>query len=466
MSALLNAILLNAFAATALAVAVWVAGKIPAIGRRPGLRQGLWIVVLLKLVTPPLFELPILPGWLVADPAPMLHPKSIPIDELSVKSSVAAGEPRPERPHLAEPNTATGIDWLWIAAFVNGFGILTVLTFATCQIWRLRHALRGGATNDERLRGIGVLMGGRMGLRVVPTVCVVAANVSPLLWVRRSGPLIVLPRRLVEQLTDEQMGCVISHEIAHYLRRDHWANLLSLILAAVCWWNPIAWWARRELRMAQEACCDALVISREITSRRKYAETLLQALEFIQAKRSFLPALASGFGGKSSTERRFEMIANRRVSHRLSWRNYALLIAALAVLPCSLAATEAQDVASDNEIGVSGTVLRTPKFNMSEKEAQQLADYFAAGFGDDGSKEKKNRGDNRNQGGKESEALEKPIGVPLSHWGHSNSSGNSIWVHRSHDSLKTKDCRACHAVPEEDRGGSAWLFRFHNSLKV
>jgi hypothetical protein len=186
-----------------------------------------------------------------------------------------------------------------------------------------------------------------MGQGAIPAVCVVGANVPPLLWVRRSGPLIVMPRRLATQFTDEQLACVLSHEIAHYVRRDHWTNLLSLMAAAVCWWNPVAWWARRELRRAQEACCDALVISRAVTSRRTYAETVWQALEFIQAERLPLPALASGFGGKSSVERRLEMIANPRVSHRLSWRSYAVLIGALAILPCSLALTETPEAAPD-----------------------------------------------------------------------------------------------------------------------
>jgi hypothetical protein len=68
-------------------------------------------------------------------------------------------------------------------------------------------------------------------------------------------------------------------------------------------------------------------------------------LEFLEAERPLLPALASGFGGKSSTERRFEMIANPLVSHRLAWWSYPLLIAALAVLPCLPRFTQAQDQA-------------------------------------------------------------------------------------------------------------------------
>jgi hypothetical protein len=159
-------------------------GENSTIRKRPGLRQGLWIVVLLKLEAPPLFELPILPSWLVADPVLMSNSKYIPLDDLSVKSPVVAGELHPVVPWLAAPNSATGIDWPWIVIFVNGFGTLTVLAIATYEIWRLRRALRGSATNDESLSRIGGLMADRMGLRVVPTVCVVAANVSPLLWVR------------------------------------------------------------------------------------------------------------------------------------------------------------------------------------------------------------------------------------------------------------------------------------------
>jgi len=490
MSTLLNSILLNALVATALAVAVWATGAIPTMRRRPGLRHGLWIVVLLKLVTPPLFELPILPGWFVANPAPMLHPKAIPLDSLPAVSSVPAGDLRPELQSLAA-SKAAGSDWLSIAALVSGLGTLTVLTFATGQIWRLRRALRGGATNDERLSRIGGVMARRMGLPLVPTVCVVAANVSPLMWVRRSGPLIVMPRRLAAQLTDEQLGYVISHEIAHYLRQDHWTNVLSLMVAAACWWNPIAWWARRELRMAQEACCDALVISRAIASRRRYAETLLQTLEFIQAERPVLPALANGFGGKSSTERRFEMIANPKVSHRLSWLNYAVLLAALAVLPCLLTFSEAQEVvpgdlpdvaASDAAGGKQRQLnegLRMPQFPLSAEE-QEAVLTFVQGLVAERDKQQKqperseqermkavrqleralkrvkeDKATKRDQGGKESDAaepdrerasskeLEKPVGVPLSQWGHGDS-GDGAWLYRFHDRLKIKDCRSCH----------------------
>jgi beta-lactamase regulating signal transducer with metallopeptidase domain len=230
---------------------------------------------------------------------------------------------------------ARSIDWRAVLALVSGLGTLTFLWLSIKQVWRLRGALaQYTSKDDQRLRRIAQQSAQRMGLAAQPEVSTVSANVSPLLWVRRSGPLVVIPRRLVDQMSDEQLRCVVSHEIAHYVRRDHWTNQLSWLVAALCWWNPVVWWARRELRTAQEACCDALVIGRSVATRREYAETLFQALEFVQAEGSLSPALASGFGGKSSTRRRFEMIANPRVNHRLSWWSYPLLVAALAGLLC------------------------------------------------------------------------------------------------------------------------------------
>src|SRR5262245_93139 len=70
----------NAALATALAVLVALAAW--ACRRRPALVHHLWLLVLLKLVTPPLWTVPI--SWperklplMAADPAPRLKPESI-----------------------------------------------------------------------------------------------------------------------------------------------------------------------------------------------------------------------------------------------------------------------------------------------------------------------------------------------------------------------------------------------------
>src|SRR5438046_913360 len=77
MDALLHIGLGNAVAATALAL---VAAALGRIARRPALAHALWLLVLLKLLTPPLVWLP-LPGRPAPEPGP---PPELPAPGLGV----------------------------------------------------------------------------------------------------------------------------------------------------------------------------------------------------------------------------------------------------------------------------------------------------------------------------------------------------------------------------------------------
>ncbi|HWU41032.1 MAG TPA: hypothetical protein VN203_25555, partial [Candidatus Acidoferrum sp.] len=67
MESLVNALLSNALVATGLALAPLVLSR---FGRSPALVHSLWLVVLLKLVTPPLVQVPLA----IFSTAPQVHP--------------------------------------------------------------------------------------------------------------------------------------------------------------------------------------------------------------------------------------------------------------------------------------------------------------------------------------------------------------------------------------------------------
>ena len=50
-----------------LAAIAWCACQIRAVRLRPALCHGIWLLVLLKLITPPLMSVPVLPDWHVFD---------------------------------------------------------------------------------------------------------------------------------------------------------------------------------------------------------------------------------------------------------------------------------------------------------------------------------------------------------------------------------------------------------------
>ena len=147
MTILLNSFALNAVVAAVLAVLVWIVATIPCVRCRPGLRHFLWVIVLLKLVTPPLFELSILPNWFAAEPQPVAHPRAIPLDDLAGLSLTPSVSPNVHQ----TGQQSWGIDWIMVLAVVSGLGTVAVLSLAIGQTWRLRRALRRGESNDDRL---------------------------------------------------------------------------------------------------------------------------------------------------------------------------------------------------------------------------------------------------------------------------------------------------------------------------
>ena len=67
-----------------------------------------------------------------------------------------------------------------------------------------------------------------------------------------------------------------AHERAHIGRGDIRANALLVLAQCLCWFNPLLHIGAHALRLDQELACDAAVVARRPSVRRRYAETLLK----------------------------------------------------------------------------------------------------------------------------------------------------------------------------------------------
>ena len=68
---------------------------------------------------------------------------------------------------------------------------------------------------------------------------------------------------------------MLAHELAHLKRRDHWVRWFEAVVLGFYWWDPIAWWARREMERTEEEACDAWVVSLLPAAGGAYAEALV-----------------------------------------------------------------------------------------------------------------------------------------------------------------------------------------------
>jgi beta-lactamase regulating signal transducer with metallopeptidase domain len=349
--------LINALLAAALAVA---AAAVTSVCRRPALAHALWLLVLLKLVTPPLLPVAVpRPAAAArdavaagapppADPPRITEPVFEPADEpVADAPDVAGADEVPPDPAAALATEVAGVrgsvpepgrpSWqaavagLWLA------GSCLWWALAGLRLRRFRLLLRCGRLAPAAVQDRAGALAGRLGLAGCPGVWLLEAPVPPLLWSLLGPPRVLLPARLWDSLTDEQQDTLLAHELAHLRRRDHWVRWLELLALGLYWWLPVAWWARRRLQEAEELLCDARVVRALPGAAAAYAEALLKTVAFLSGPRPALPGAASGLGQVGAMKRRLTMIMRGTNTEALpragAWALLAVGAAVLALRP-------------------------------------------------------------------------------------------------------------------------------------
>ena len=351
----------NALAATLLAL---LASAVGSVGRRPALTHSLWLLVLLKLVTPPIA--PVALHWArgaaarLASPnepgigsgterqPPVLDRECIVAEDLTPSAASAEVEAG-ESPGIAKDETAfiaearatllAGLGpWPLIGWAVGALGWWGL---AVRRIVRFQRSLHDAEPPPDDLSDQVRRLATRLGLQRCPRIGLVPGLVPPLVWSIGGATRLVLPSALWERLGAEERESLLIHELAHLRRRDHWTRWLELLVGGLYWWHPVVWWARRALREVEEQCCDAWVVWAWPESARTYARALLTTLDFLSEPRPAAPLAASGIGHVSCLKRRLTMIVRARTPKDLSWPGrLAVLTLAIVLLP--LAPTWAQ----------------------------------------------------------------------------------------------------------------------------
>ncbi|HME81652.1 MAG TPA: M56 family metallopeptidase [Candidatus Eremiobacteraceae bacterium] len=138
-------------------------------------------------------------------------------------------------------------------------------------------------------------------------------------------PVIVLPERLLEQLSDDELDQVGLHELAHLQRWDDYTNVFQRIAEALLFFNPAVHIIGRQLTLEREIACDDRVIAgtgKPLT----YAACLTRLVEATALTRQALPALAA-----TSTRRQLAIRIERLLEKKRRAIPFASGFAAVAL---------------------------------------------------------------------------------------------------------------------------------------
>jgi beta-lactamase regulating signal transducer with metallopeptidase domain len=303
----------------------------------PAARHVLWLVVLIKLLTPPVVNWPWSPPklWAAAQPA-AVTPPTIKVQNITqsrvatppkvtTQSKVTAlqdwqGKAKHEaaQPTVALPTPRIGWTfdvvrqglfalWLGISAAIALWQIGRIVRFHR----RLSWVIPAPEWLVEEVRSLS----GQLGVRA-PEILVLPDLAPPMLWFLGRAKLI-LPGRLVSHTDPLGLRAILAHELAHLRRGDHWVRRLDFFAGLIWWWSPVYWLTRERLSTEAELACDEWAIRTVPDGRVSYAEALLDVCRTLSTTRSPAPALGVAGAGRF-LERRVNMILQNHAPSRIS----------------------------------------------------------------------------------------------------------------------------------------------------
>ncbi len=315
--------------------AAWLAARW-VFADRPGLEEALWKTALVGgLLTASLqAATPWQPGtaqWTLA-PAPTGH-QVVPVaaalpepESAAANRAARAGSARRTSTQIAHRSGASrAVPWILLAWLI---GALASAMALGRQGWALRRRLKDRveitdgpvrAMLDELCRGIGDAR--RVRLTATDRISV---PVALGLW----RPEICLPHRGLGALSVAEQRSLLAHELAHLVRRDPAWYLISAVIAALGFFQPLNRLAGRRLRRLSEILCDDWAVA-STGSAASLARCLTEVAGWAMERPRFFPSPGIA-GGVTELGHRIQRLVDGRSGRGAKLPRGGRLLAALA----------------------------------------------------------------------------------------------------------------------------------------
>src|SRR5262249_49949405 len=215
-------------------------------------------------------------------------------------------------PHSAAPVTGIrDINWkTWaLAAWFAGV-MMALATLATGTL-RVHRTIRDAYAIDDaecitQFRGLCRALGLKRSVRLLASD---QRRMPIALGLIR--PAVLLPAD-APKWSGDRRNVVLLHELAHVKRMDCFTQILTQVVRAFYWFNPLVHLAARHLRIEAERACDDYVLGGGARAS-DYAEHLLEIARSVSTLRRVSPAAAS-MARPSQLEARMSAILNPGVN--------------------------------------------------------------------------------------------------------------------------------------------------------
>ena len=246
----------------------------------PAAQHRVWMGVLLLCVVVP------------ALPAPRVHGTGIGIvmeqSGVHTSSITSVGSSNAWAPPLWVP--------VWLMQAVAGAWLLTV-AYGSMRLLLAHRATRALVAGAEPLCDApmvdAALQQCRLAFAIGSVTVLSSEDIAGPVTLRHDGrDVLLIPFRMLAEISQQDMVAAVAHECAHITRRDFTTHLLLNVVALPVRFHPVMEHVRRQMAATREMACDAAAASFQ---GQVYRDGLLRLAQWIATTSAARPELAMGF---------------------------------------------------------------------------------------------------------------------------------------------------------------------------
>ncbi len=302
---------------------------------RATFRYWIWMLVFIKLILPPTLSLPTGVGNLVGDyfttGSPVLEQQfnitqndpvivsstqepAEPVEIPMVQTTPAFSEPvtsaTPDIPAVFAGTGLNALTWQGIVFMLWFVGVLVITVLLIQRVFFVRGLIAQSEPAGNRLADIlnqcreQVSVRRNIELRL-------SHNVTSPAVCGLFRPVILIPKNLLEILSQDKLKAVLIHELAHIKRGDLFVNSMQTLLQIVYFYNPFIWLANTMVRRIREQAVDEMVLVALGTQAQSYSNTLIDIAEMAFTRPVLSLRLVGVVESKKALSRRIKHILSR-----------------------------------------------------------------------------------------------------------------------------------------------------------
>ncbi|HGG0585756.1 MULTISPECIES: M56 family metallopeptidase [Bacillus] len=264
--------------------------------------------------------------------------------ELESNSKMVTKTSEPEVKVSSEKQTTFSLYKLALYVWLAGVIILAAITFLTNR--RLYSYIKKQPDiTDEQVATVFNCCKQSMKMKKAVSLRLAGKIASPTVF-SFFRPKVLLSKKHMKVLNEQQLQYVFYHELAHIKRNDVAVNWIMYSLILLNWFNPILWYAYFCMREDQELACDAYALTFiDKEEQIAYGHTIITLLQHYSYQ---VPSLANLSRNKRTLKRRIIMIKKfQKKSYRLSLLGVIAIVAIASLSLFNARTTEGKEKQED-----------------------------------------------------------------------------------------------------------------------